>query len=698
MRAALLALVVVVAAVGSAEASAHKRFARKHGVECIECHDSPEGGGPRNLIGQYYQATSELPVDRSPATMRIVESAVDRWLLDLLGKPPTIRFRHTALTDLAEAPAPARTQAAPHEVLRRLSFDLRGVQPTERELRDLEGGKSLDAFVDDFLASEDFAKTFTLYHKDIIRPRTGIFNTPVSFSRLGIVQVDGAQVFMSEAVRGERERGGCDRSNVVAVSPWWDRAQQLKVCRETAKTDATVSVGGKTLRCDTEEGQASGQCGCGKNLVHCYVDGIKDPIITSMKNEMANLAMQVVLEDRPYGELVTADWTMLDGKLEVFYGKLWGGQSDIADPDAKKPWRKVERPGRHAGVLSSPAMLNFFYNGRRWAQRTLESFMCHETTPDFDLLDDAIDAGHTIAVPYRDSPDLMPSQTVTEGRACAACHLQLDAVARVKDRWDYFGRYYDVMPGSRPLPIPQQAVFEGTVVDGVDGLGKALAGSEVFHDCVVTQAWEHMLGHRFLPHETPTRRALVAQFRADNLSFKRLLKAIAQTPEYQAKESLKLMRRELYQRSMARVTDVSWKIGDKTGWDIYYDKVGGMDYRKIEFRDVRPGIGHSLAQKKGAAESCSIFVDREAKRARKERLWLSAVDTLSDKTVSDKVLDEALARLFARATARPWSSVSDEEKNVVRALFRKVAAAHGGEDGWRAVCTAVLASTDFAVY
>jgi hypothetical protein len=42
-------------------ASAHKRFARALGERCKTCHVAVEGGGPRTLLGQYYQATETLP-------------------------------------------------------------------------------------------------------------------------------------------------------------------------------------------------------------------------------------------------------------------------------------------------------------------------------------------------------------------------------------------------------------------------------------------------------------------------------------------------------------------------------------------------------------------------------------------------------------------------------------------------------------
>ncbi|MDP2342051.1 MAG: DUF1549 domain-containing protein [Deltaproteobacteria bacterium] len=691
-------LLIATLVLSSTTAAAHKRFARKLGVECKECHQSPEGGGPRNLIGQYYQATAELPLDRAPQTMKLVESTVDRWLLDLLSKPPTLRWRHQPLEQMSELPARTYAPASESALLRRLSLDLRGAPPSERELDQLlSGQRSPEALVEDWLQSKDFESTFFLYHKDIIRPRTGIFFTPISFTRVNKMRVNDADVYASERLRTEASDGDCARGKTVDVSPWWDRKSTLKVCARTASPAMTAVVKGETLRCDSDVGQKSGGCGCGPNLLFCYADGVRDEVMKSMKDEMAWLAMTVVKEDRPYSEILTADWTMVDGKLEVFYGKLWGDQRHITDPDGSKPWRRIERDPRHSGVLTSPPMFNFFYNGRRWAQRTLESFFCHETTPDFDLLDDTIDAGHTVAVPYRDSPDLMPTQTVTEGRACAACHLQLDAVSRLKDRWDYFGAYHENMPGPRPLPIPQSAMFEGSLVDGVDGLGKALAASPVFHDCVVNQAWEHMTGHRFRPDELQTRRALVGEFTAKQLNFKDLLRSIIRTPEYRSMENVKLMKKEQYVRAMGRATDVAWKVAEKSGWELYYDKIGGMDYRKIEFRDVSPGIGHSLVQFKGAGESCNELVAREQKRGRKERVWLSMLEDV-DKVAAAKDVDRALERLYLRAVARPWSEVPDDEKKLMRGLYDDVAGKHGSAQGWRAVCTAVFGSADYALY
>src|SRR5687768_11797059 len=95
-----LALFLVVALCAADGASAHKRFARKEGVECKECHVNPEGGGSRSLIGQYYQAKGTLPIDRSDEGMKLIRDTVDRWMQGVLAESPIIRWSYTPVPEL----------------------------------------------------------------------------------------------------------------------------------------------------------------------------------------------------------------------------------------------------------------------------------------------------------------------------------------------------------------------------------------------------------------------------------------------------------------------------------------------------------------------------------------------------------------------------------------------------------------------
>lgn len=664
-----------------------KAFAEREDKRCSHCHDNPNGGGPRNLTGLYYQAKGKLPVGLST---KQTQAVVDRWLDEVAHHTPEVVWRYTPVEALADLEAPHYELASDLEVLRRMSLDLRGAPPSAKDVREVQAGRaSLDDKLEEYLASEDFLRTFRLYHMDIVRPRTGIFNKPASLTLVHEREVNGRRVVSSSRLRDELRSADCAPENLVEVSPYWDREAKVKVCKRTANEARYVtSPTGARVDCATEDGQVTGLCGCGPHLSYCYRKKDRSFVKSSMLQEMARVAMEVVEKDLPYSEIVTADWSVWNGRLEHFYARLDGRLGELEDPDVYRPFQRVERGPGHAGVLTTHAYLNFFYNGRRWAQRTFESFLCHETWPDYDLLDEH--EGRP-PVPYRHHPTAGIEINVNSGRACAACHLQLDGLARVKDRWDSFGQYYDL------ARVPQAIRFLGEEVDGMDAFGRALGSSDAFLDCAVNQAWEHLVGHRFTPEEVRTRRTLLDTFKRSNQSFKSLLRAIVKSDAYRAKGSLKIMERELYWRSMERITGVKWRVGKQRGFDVFYDKVAGMDYRKIEERDRTPSQGHSLVQYKAAAETCDEAIDRDRERAASERKLLAMVDDPDDEP-SERELDAVLDDWYTRIYARPLSLVPDEDKRLVRGLFRKVADEHSPADAYKAVCTALFASADFALY
>lgn len=667
-------------------ADAKKRYARRTGQDCGHCHQNPQGGGPRNPVGLYYQAHRALPPPS--LTDGALQAEVDRYL-DALGRAvPEVVWRWQPLDQLPDAaPAPTRP-AADLVVLRRLALDLRGALPSVRDIREVESGAiTLEQIVERYLGSDDFVTTFRLYHADLVRSRSGIFNQTASLTQVVKREVGEAAVWTSTALPAELARGDCRPERRVKVSPYWDRSERVEVCRQTADTRAVVDG----VRCDTEVGQQSGRCGCGPHLVFCYREGDYKRVKKSMVQEASRLAMEVVERGLPYGRLLTADWTMHNGRLEHFYARLEGRLGELSDADVYRPWARVERGPEHAGILTTHAYLNHFYNGRRWAQRTFEAFMCHLTVPDYDLLDDHAERA---LVAYRRHPEADPDVNVSAGRACAACHMQLDGLSRVKDRWDNFGQYY---PASGGRAIPQTVRFLDADVDGVDAFAARLAGSQAFADCVSNQLWSHFMGRRFGPDEIRIRRALVERFADSGQDFKAMIRAIVSSPAYRAVGAVKLMTREQYRRAMGRVTGVRWRVGDEPGFDLFYDKVGGMDYRKIEERDRTPGQGHSLVQFKAAVESCDVAVERARVKPRGERTFLQMVDDV-DAQPDDAALDRVIEIWFRRILVRPVAEMTAADRETMRALFRDVADAHGPAEGYKAICATYFASADFAVY
>lgn len=677
----------IIASFLATPARATEVFAKREDVSCETCHFNPAGGGPRNLVGLYYDATGELRADRhTDEAIDEMDTLVQSWLLDIAATPPEIIWRYTPLGDLDDAPAPAYTPASDAQLLRRLSLDLRSDLPEPADVEALLAGTTtLDALVDTYLDSDDFYWTMRLYHRDLVRPRTGIFNKSASLSLIKEIEAaDGKKVWASTRFRGEASRGYCESGKRVEVAPYWDRDETVRVCYQTAQTDRFVGAAG-SIDCATEAGQESALCGCGPHLAWCYRSSEYERVKFSMRQEGARIAEEILRNDLPYTELVTADWTMRNGRLEHFYARLDGELGELTDADVGRPWTRVDRGPGHAGVLSTHMFLNYFYNGRRWAQRAFETFLCHETVPDFDLLDE-FPVDHPVS--YRTHPDAMADINVNSGRACAACHLQLDGLSRVKDRWDNFGQYYDT--GYGDAPVPQTAIFLGEPVDGMDAFGDALGRSEVFADCAANQLWEHLTGHRFQPHETALRRELVAGFIASDHNFRALVKAMVQTDAYRADQNLKLMERELFQRTYDTLLGEDWDVGKKDGFDRYYDKVGGMDYRRIESRDRSPSTAYSMVQYKAAAEMCANAMESS------QAPILAGIDpTVSP---SDAELDGVLTDWFLKTRVLPEALVSEADRVLLHDVYRQVEARQGPRQGYMAVCTVLLASQDHATY
>jgi len=668
-------------------ARATEVFAKREEVDCETCHQNPQGGGPRNLVGLYYDKTGVLRDDRATEAAKAeMEATVSAWLLDIANTPPEVIWRYTPLAELKSTPAPDYTAASDVDLLRRLSLDLRSDLPDLEDIEALKKGEvTLDALVDRYLDSDDFYWTMRLYHRDLVRPRTGIFNKGASLGGIQELELDGGgKAWASVSLRNEVAYGACAPGEQVEVSPYWDRDSSVKVCSMTASERQHVGAAG-SIDCATERGQKSQMCGCGPHLAWCYRSDDYELVKASMRQEGARIAEEILRNDLPYTLILTSDWSMWDGRLEHYYARLDGRLGELEDADANRPWERFDRGPAHSGVLSTHMFFNYFYNGRRWAQRTFETFLCHETVPDFDLLDEF---PVEVPVSYRSHPTAQADINVNSGRACAACHLQLDGLSRLKDRWDNFGQYYDTGYGGGP--VPQSAIFLGEEVDGLDAFGKALAASDVFADCAASQMWEHLTGHRFQPEETTLRRELVEGFKSTNHDFRALVRAMVDTEAYRDQDNLKLMERELYQRSLDRLLGVEWDVGKKDGFNRYYDKVGGMDYRRIESRDRSPSTGHSLVQYKAAVEMCTSAVQAL------DTPLLDGVDPTE--SPNDDELDAVLAGWYLRTYVRPWERVADADREVARRLFRQVEDRSGSEEAYMATCALLIASQDFALY
>jgi hypothetical protein len=345
--------------------------------------------------------------------------------------------------------------------LRALSLDLRGVVPTPGEYGRLVDGEVPEALLDEWLASEAFVQRAVRLHRDLFW--NNVTNVNLLNNRSILRREAGGGRFWRFAIadlyRGDRvvcldepasfgpggeiltelQPDGTRREGWVTVEPYWAPGTSVQVCAFDAQA-ATVSPLG--TRCDTADGLADPQCGCGPRLSFCAWGATTlGPLMRAMGEDLDRRVAAIVREDRPYVELFEGDAMYVNGPLVHF----WKYQAELPGqirllprpvevdklPDLEftdtETWVRIEAGPAHAGVLTAPAYLLRFQTNRARANRFYNSFLCQPfVAPDGGL--PAASGDITLDLQQRDG--------------CKYCHGLLEPAAAYWGRWAASGGGY----------------------------------------------------------------------------------------------------------------------------------------------------------------------------------------------------------------------------------------------------------------
>jgi hypothetical protein len=151
------------------------------------------------------------------------------------------------------------------------------------------------------------------------------------------------------------------------------------------------------------------------------------------------LIEHVITNDRPYSEIVTADYTFANDIVAT----VWGLKYDASGPD----WQETAYPDREAaGILSDSFVFTrhsttFSNKNRGRANAISRALLCY----DFLSREIPIDSGINLA-----DPDAV-SDAVRKNPACMSCHQTLDPLAA------YFAPYYPTYVPSDVKEYPFEA-------------------------------------------------------------------------------------------------------------------------------------------------------------------------------------------------------------------------------------------------
>lgn len=372
---------------------------------------------------------------------------------------------------LAAAPAQAEpAQCAepsdtlsPTRWLRATSLALRGLIPTPEEYGAIAAATpdsleaTVSALVDEWLVSDAFADRFVRLHRDLFWNNisdqrlhaVNVTLTPASgatahWTRLGTMatRYRGRSVrCLDEPARFDDDGNilttpqadGSNREGWVWVNPYWAPDTTLKVCAFDAQDRLTSQNG---VACDTNQGLAERDCGCGPNLRWCASAAQMDVIQRAFMDDLERRVRDVIQDDRSYLDLFTSTKSWVNGPMVHFLKyqtrltrvRIEPVLTDVSRlPElpftATDTWVEVDLGDHHAGLLTSPSYLLRFQTERARANRFYTAFLCQPFNPPAGGLPVADEAAIR-------EPDLQ----LRDG--CSYCHALLEPAAAY---WARFG-------------------------------------------------------------------------------------------------------------------------------------------------------------------------------------------------------------------------------------------------------------------
>jgi hypothetical protein len=221
--------------------------------------------------------------------------------------------------------------------------------------------------------------------------------------------------------------------------------------------------------------------------------GFDDELRAALRRETESLFLAVLRERRDVRDLIDCDFTFVDARLAAFYG-LPAPADPLAFERVTLPPEQRERGGvlGHGSVhaiTSNPTRTSPVKRGK-WILENLLGQPPPPPPPGNDSL--ANEAAVASTSSFREQMVAHRAQT-----ACAGCHLRMDALGFALERYDAIGRFRTEDSGG--VIDCSGALPDGTTLDGLAALKRAIAGDPAFVDTLAGKLFVHAVGRELRP-------------------------------------------------------------------------------------------------------------------------------------------------------------------------------------------------------
>jgi Protein of unknown function (DUF1592)/Protein of unknown function (DUF1588)/Protein of unknown function (DUF1595)/Protein of unknown function (DUF1587)/Protein of unknown function (DUF1585) len=234
-----------------------------------------------------------------------------------------------------------------------------------------------------------------------------------------------------------------------------------------------------------------------------------------MKQETEHFFDSIVKGDRNVMDLLTADYTYVNGPLAAFYGI-----PDVSGPQ----FRKVSLQGTHRrGILGEGSILVETSVADRSdpvlrGKWVLEVLLGQPPPPPPPGVNTDLDA---TASAVQNGKPLSVRQRMAEHRAnpfCASCHSVIDPIGLSLENFDPTG-HWRIKDNGVPVDA-STTLYDGTKMDGLQGLVQAmLAHQTTFLNVFTENLMAYALGRRIHYYDMPTVRAIISRAGRDGNRF-----------------------------------------------------------------------------------------------------------------------------------------------------------------------------------
>lgn len=448
-----------------------------------------------------------------------------------------------------------------------------------------------------------------------------------------------------------------------------------------------------------------------------------------VQEQPLRLAEHIVMNDRPYSEIVTADYTVANGAVATVWGLDYDGDGD--------EWVETRWPqeGRtHAGILSESMVWTRHYSTPLNAQRSRanqvsKALLC------FDFLDNDVRVDGNVDL---SSPEAVKNAVKSE--ACASCHQSLDPLAGHFWEYEYFYlpsqaiTSYPVEPDlsykpeyarvHKPYFTDGRTGYFGQPSEDLSDLGAHIAADPRFSLCAAKRFYAHFAQVELDEVPVQTAAALQSEFVGSGMKARVLAKAVVMSDAFRTlkvKEGVNAPEhavRRLTPRQLSRAihdltgftwtTKINFAIFQEYGvtrsygtFDLMHDHLwgfevvaGGRDDFIVTRSEHTTNPTAALVYRGMAREASGYVVNEDCGRDAENRRLLGG---LNCDTTDEEHVREHLARLHLRVLsehAEPDGELVDESY----ALWSALAGDDDPQRGWAGVLSAFFQDTRFIHY